>query len=187
MLRNQRSQGPKKVLLNLANLDLSLGGYQMIAQEEEAGIQSTQEEFEYMTVVDAHEEIERVKVNYGSVEVPKDENGHDHDIFNMLTQEVQYTDIQIELDRMKQKLENCIIKNQKEYATLWNNWYKKCEECEYDKISYDKVYNDMQTKIERLQAQLGDLKGKSSDTQCASNTLDLLSQKLKDENLSLEF
>ncbi|GKC74245.1 hypothetical protein Tco_1120128, partial [Tanacetum coccineum] len=56
-----------------------------------------------------------------------------------------------------------------------------------DKISYDKAYNDMQQKIERLQAQLGDLKGKSCDTQCASNTLDPLFQKLKDENVSLEF
>nr|GFD20572.1 hypothetical protein [Tanacetum cinerariifolium] len=34
-----------------------------IAQEEEAGIQSTQKEFEFMTAADAHEEIERVKVN----------------------------------------------------------------------------------------------------------------------------
>ncbi|GJW39786.1 hypothetical protein Tco_0065631 [Tanacetum coccineum] len=59
------------------------------------------------------------------------------------------------------------------------------EECKYDKILYDRAYNDMQTKIERLQAQLGDLKGKRSDTQCASNTLDLVSQKLKDENISL--
>ncbi|GJR27126.1 hypothetical protein Tco_1103358 [Tanacetum coccineum] len=36
---------------------------------------------------------------------------------------------------------------------------KKCEECKYDKISYDKAYNDMQQKIERLQAQLGEPKG----------------------------
>ncbi|GKE46127.1 hypothetical protein Tco_1477385, partial [Tanacetum coccineum] len=48
-------------------------------------------------------------------------------------------------------------------------------------------YNDIQNQIERLQAQLGDLKGKSSNTQCASNTLDHLSQKLEDENVSLEF
>ncbi|GJR42955.1 hypothetical protein Tco_1311058 [Tanacetum coccineum] len=32
------------------------------------------------------------------------------------------------------------------------------EQCKYDKILYDKAYNDMQQKIERLQAQLGDLK-----------------------------
>ncbi|GJT18649.1 gag-pol polyprotein [Tanacetum coccineum] len=99
-----------------------------ISQEEEAGIQSTQEE-------------------YGSTEVPKDENRYDHDIFSMLTHEVQYTDLQTELD----------------------------------------PYNDMQQKIEWLQAQLGYLKGKSSDTQCASNTLDPVSQKLEDENVPLEF
>ncbi|GJU11015.1 hypothetical protein Tco_1133411 [Tanacetum coccineum] len=48
-------------------------------------------------------------------------------------------------------------------------------------------YNNMQHQIERLQAQLGDIKGKSSNIQCASNTLDPLSQKLDDENVSLEF
>nr|GEY57887.1 RNA-directed DNA polymerase [Tanacetum cinerariifolium] len=47
----------------------------------------------------------------------------------------------------------------------------------YDKISYDKAYNDMQQKVERLQVQLGDLKGKSSDTPSASNTLDPLNHK----------
>ncbi|GJV23953.1 retrovirus-related pol polyprotein from transposon TNT 1-94 [Tanacetum coccineum] len=74
-----------------------------------------------------------------------------------------------------------------EYAKLWNDWYKKCEECKYDKTSYDKAYNDMQQKIERLQAQLGDQKGKSKDTPCVSNTLDPLSQKLENENVELEF
>nr|GFB02342.1 hypothetical protein [Tanacetum cinerariifolium] len=37
---------------------------------------------------------------------------------------------------------------------------EKCDECKYDKILYEKVYKDMQQKIERLQAQLGDFKGK---------------------------
>nr|GFA60477.1 hypothetical protein [Tanacetum cinerariifolium] len=110
------------------------------------GIQSTQEEFEFMAAADAYEETERVKVNYtlkdtlqqastsgtqsdnapiydsdGSTEIPKDENYYDHDIFNMLTHKVQYTDLQTELDRMKRKLETGIIKKEKEYATLWNN------------------------------------------------------------------
>ncbi|GJX03094.1 hypothetical protein Tco_0189010 [Tanacetum coccineum] len=50
------------------------------------------------------------------------------------------------------------------------------------------VYDsDRSTEIKRLQAQLGDLNGKSSDTRCASNTLDPVYQKLKDENVSLEF
>ncbi|GKE08852.1 gag-pol polyprotein [Tanacetum coccineum] len=159
-----------------------------IAQEEEAEIQSTQEECKFMAA-DAYEETERVKVNCtledtlqqastsgtqsdnapvydsdGSTKVPEDENYYNCDIFNMLTHEVQYTDLQTELDRTKEKLENCIIKKEKEYVVLWNNWYTKCEECKYDKIFQDKAYNDMQQKIERLQAQLGDLKGNSSDT-----------------------
>ncbi|GJY24739.1 hypothetical protein Tco_0398397 [Tanacetum coccineum] len=54
-------------------------------------------------------------------------------------------------------------------------------------IHYDKAYNDMQQKIERLQAQLGDQKGKSKDTPCVSNTLDPLPQKLENENVELEF
>ncbi|GJT18799.1 hypothetical protein Tco_0877505 [Tanacetum coccineum] len=100
---------------------------------------------------------------------------------------VDSSNLQTELDRTKERLENCIIKKENEYAKLWNDWYKKCEECKYDKISYDKAYNDMQHKIERLQAQLGDLKGKSTDTPCVSNTLDPLSQKLENENVELEF
>ncbi|GJT68921.1 hypothetical protein Tco_1028207 [Tanacetum coccineum] len=71
------------------------------------------------------------------------------------------------------------------FESLYNNL--AIEEYKYDKISYDKAYNGMQQKIERLQAQLGDLKGKSQDTPCVSYNLDPLSQKLEDENVSLEF
>ncbi|GKC74137.1 hypothetical protein Tco_1120020 [Tanacetum coccineum] len=45
----------------------------------------------------------------------------------------------------------------------------------------------MQQKIERLQAQLGDFKGKSQDTPCVSDTLYPLSNKLENENVELEF
>nr|GEZ24917.1 retrovirus-related Pol polyprotein from transposon TNT 1-94 [Tanacetum cinerariifolium] len=48
-------------------------------------------------------------------------------------------------------------------------------------------YNDMQQTIERLQAQLGNLKGKSKDTSCVSDTRNPLSQKLKNKNVELEF
>nr|GEV87571.1 putative ribonuclease H-like domain-containing protein [Tanacetum cinerariifolium] len=97
------------------------------------------------------------------------------------------SNLQTKLERTKERFENCIIKMENEYAKLWNDWYKKCEECKFDKISYDKAYQNMQQKIERLQAQLGDLKGKSKDTSCVSNTLNPLSQKLKNENVELEF
>ncbi|GJV56799.1 hypothetical protein Tco_1457804 [Tanacetum coccineum] len=70
---------------------------------------------------------------------------------------------------------------------LLNDLYHKIEECKYDKISYDKAYNDMQQNIERLQTQLGNLKGKSKDTSCLSDALDSLSQKLENKNVELEF
>nr|GFA25398.1 hypothetical protein [Tanacetum cinerariifolium] len=94
---------------------------------------------------------------------------------------VDTSDLQTKLERRKERFENCIIKKETEYAKLWNDWYKKCDECKYDKISYDKAYKDMKQKIERLQAQLGDLKGKSKDTSCVSDTRNPLSQKLKNE------
>nr|GEW48920.1 retrovirus-related Pol polyprotein from transposon 17.6 [Tanacetum cinerariifolium] len=100
---------------------------------------------------------------------------------------VDTSNLQTELDRTKERFENCIIKKENEYAKLWNDWYKKCEECKFDKISYDKAYNDMQQKIKWLQAQLGDLMGKCEDTPGVSDSLDHLSQKLENENVKLEF
>nr|GEV73647.1 retrovirus-related Pol polyprotein from transposon TNT 1-94 [Tanacetum cinerariifolium] len=100
---------------------------------------------------------------------------------------VDTSDLQTEVEHTKERFENCIIKKETEYAKLWNDWYKKYDECKYDKISYDKAYKDMQQKIERLQAQLGDLKGKSKDTSCVSDTQNLVSQKLENENVKLEF
>nr|GEX66724.1 hypothetical protein [Tanacetum cinerariifolium] len=100
---------------------------------------------------------------------------------------VDSSNLQTELERTKERFENCITKKENEYAKLWNDWYKKYEECKYDKISYDKAYNDMRQKIKRLQTQLGDQKGQSKDTLYISNTLDLLSQKLENENVELEF
>nr|GEY91224.1 hypothetical protein [Tanacetum cinerariifolium] len=100
---------------------------------------------------------------------------------------VDTSDLKTELERMKERFENYIIKKKTEYAKLWNDWYKKCNECKYDKFSYDKAYKDMQQKIKRLQAQLGDLKGKSKDTSSVLDTQNLLSQKLENENVKLEF
>nr|GEU64804.1 retrovirus-related Pol polyprotein from transposon TNT 1-94 [Tanacetum cinerariifolium] len=60
-------------------------------------------------------------------------------------------------------------------------------ELKHTKERFENSYNDMQQKIERLQAQLGYLKGKSKDTSSVSDTRNLLSQKLKNKNVELEF
>nr|GEU63240.1 reverse transcriptase domain-containing protein [Tanacetum cinerariifolium] len=121
-----------------------------ISLEKEAGIQSTQEEFKFMAAADAYEETKRVKVNCTSEDTLQQVSTSGTQSDNALYP------LQIKLERTKEKLENCIIKKEKEYAVLWNKWYTKCEECKYDKILYDKAYNDMQQKIKLLQAQLGD-------------------------------
>nr|GEU64771.1 hypothetical protein [Tanacetum cinerariifolium] len=102
------------------------------------------------------------------------------------TSVVDTSNLQTELEHTKECFENCIIKKENEYAKLWNDWYKKCDECKFDKISYDKAYKDTQQKIERLQAQLGDLKGKSKDTSSVLDTLNPLSRKLENKNVELE-
>ncbi|GJV55277.1 reverse transcriptase domain-containing protein [Tanacetum coccineum] len=60
---------------------------------------------------------------------------------------IDTSNLQNDLERTKEKLETCVIKKENEYALIWNKWYKKCEECKYDKILYDKAYNDMQHQI----------------------------------------
>ncbi|GKC33059.1 hypothetical protein Tco_1040353 [Tanacetum coccineum] len=87
-----------------------------IAQEKEAGIQSTQEEFNFMAAAGSCKETERANTNCTlennlqhastsgtqsdkapiydsnrSAEVYLSENCYDNDIFNMFTQEEQYT------------------------------------------------------------------------------------------------
>nr|GFA62522.1 hypothetical protein [Tanacetum cinerariifolium] len=95
---------------------------------------------------------------------------------------VDTSDLQTDLERTKECFENCIIKKETEYAKLWNDWYKKCNECKYDKISYDKAYKDMQQKIERLQAQLGDLKDSSKNTKFAKQPIVEILPKIGETN-----
>nr|GEY76865.1 retrovirus-related Pol polyprotein from transposon TNT 1-94 [Tanacetum cinerariifolium] len=141
----------------------------LIAQKEEAGIQLQVEEYDLTTAAADLDEIEEV-------------NGNCILMANLqqASSSGTQTDSTTVYDSDGSAEEN-------EYAKLWNDWYKKCEECKFNKISFDKAYNDMQQKIERLQAQLGDLKGKSKDTSCVLDTLNPLSQKLENENMELEF
>nr|GFA23101.1 hypothetical protein [Tanacetum cinerariifolium] len=123
--------------IKMQMVDDNVGNQQQlqIAQEEVAGIQSTQKEFKFITAADAYKVTKRVKVNCtsedtlqqasksgtqfdnapvydlnGSAGVHHYDNCYNKDIFNMLTQKVQYSDLQTELDCTKQKLESCIIK-----------------------------------------------------------------------------
>nr|GEV20064.1 retrovirus-related Pol polyprotein from transposon TNT 1-94 [Tanacetum cinerariifolium] len=148
----------------------------LIAQKEEAGIKLQVEEFDLMAAAADLDEIKEVNANCilmanlqqastldtqsdkapiydsdGSAEVHDYENYNDNEIFNMFTQEEQYTELlepipeqhqvpqnannvifetsvvatsnlQIELEHTKERFENCIIKKENEYAKLWSAW-----------------------------------------------------------------
>nr|GEX52019.1 hypothetical protein [Tanacetum cinerariifolium] len=72
---------------------------------------------------------------------------------------VDTLNLQTELECMKERFENYLIKKENEYAKIWNDWYKKCEECKYDKISYYKAYNDMSTKDQTVASSVGRSQG----------------------------
>nr|GEY47934.1 hypothetical protein [Tanacetum cinerariifolium] len=133
----------------------------LIAQKEEAGIQLQAEEYDLMAAAADLDEIKEVNANC---------------ILMANLQQASSSGTQTDSTPVYDS-----------DGSAENDWYKKCDEFKYDKISYDKAYKDMQQKIERLQAQLGDLKGKSKDTSCVSNTQNQVFQKLENANVELEF
>nr|GEZ90656.1 hypothetical protein [Tanacetum cinerariifolium] len=72
---------------------------------------------------------------------------------------VDTSDLQTELERTKERFENCIIKKETEYAKLWNDWYKK--ENAHLKTTYKNLFDSIsvsrvetETKIASLQNEL---------------------------------
>nr|GEY28242.1 ribonuclease H-like domain-containing protein [Tanacetum cinerariifolium] len=64
---------------------------------------------------------------------------------------------------------------------------QKSLELKIERLLKASVSHDIMSIVERLQAQLRDLKGKSNDTPSALNTLDPLNQKLESKIVELEF
>nr|GEX76556.1 hypothetical protein [Tanacetum cinerariifolium] len=97
--------------------------------------------------------------------------------------------LELEIERLLRAIVSQDIMSivQNNFVEDASNLQTKLEQCKYDKILYDKAYKDMKQKIERLQDQLGDLRGKMKDTLSVSNTLDPWSQKIENENVELEF
>nr|GEV55252.1 retrotransposon protein, putative, unclassified [Tanacetum cinerariifolium] len=82
-----------------------------------------------------------------------------------------------DLDEIEEVNANCILMANLQHASTSGTQLDKAPVYDTDGLA----------KVERLQAQLRDLKGKSSDTPNASNTLDPLNQKLKSNIEELEF
>ncbi|GKE40940.1 hypothetical protein Tco_1464345, partial [Tanacetum coccineum] len=136
---------------------------------------------------EAEESLEKIKFLEKEIErLSKASDNVDSNPVVLNITVIDEENLQTELVRTKEKMENYVIKKDKEFSELWNKWAKKCDECKYDKISYNNSYKDMQQKIERLQAQLEEVKGNSTTTSCVPKSHDSNVQKLKDENVALE-
>ncbi|GJZ83613.1 hypothetical protein Tco_0648786 [Tanacetum coccineum] len=182
----------------------------LIAQKEEAGIQLQAEEFDFMAAAGDLEEIKEVNANCilmanlqqaptsstqtdsapvydsdGSSKVHKYDNCYDNEIFNMFTQEEQYTEL------LEPILESYQVQpNNSHVMSIVSSVEQSTQNVKNANMTRFRMIKLIMTcnkSSNGLQAQLGDLKGKSKDTPCESDTLDSLSQILENENVELEF
>nr|GEV10825.1 retrovirus-related Pol polyprotein from transposon TNT 1-94 [Tanacetum cinerariifolium] len=189
----------------------------LIAQKKEAGIQLQAEEFDFMVAAGDLDEIEEVNANCilmanlqhastsstqldkalvydtdGSVEVQLNDNCYNNKIFNMFTQEEQYTDLLEPILKPQLVPRNDIHVTSVAPSMVQSGGTVETSSApnEETRALQETVYRnlvDLVAQVDRLQAQLRDLKGKSSDTPSASNTLDPLNQKLESKIVELEF
>ncbi|GKC69053.1 hypothetical protein Tco_1114936 [Tanacetum coccineum] len=174
-----------------------------IALREEAGIQLTQEEFDFMADAGAYEEIEvnatcTLKDNLQQASTSDTQTDKAPVLLEKHDPPVVY-DSEETLELAQEKADESLAKHkaleleiehllravvsQDIMSIVQNNSVVDTSNLQTDLESY----NDMQQKIKWLQAQLGDQKGKCKDTPCVSNTLDPLPQKLENEIIELEF
>ncbi|GJT86000.1 integrase, catalytic region, zinc finger, CCHC-type containing protein [Tanacetum coccineum] len=78
----------------------------LIAQKKEAGIQLQAEEFDLMSAAEDLDEIDKVNANYGSAEVQLHDNCYNDEIFNIFTQEEQYTELLEPIPKPQHVLQN---------------------------------------------------------------------------------
>nr|GEX67597.1 hypothetical protein [Tanacetum cinerariifolium] len=128
----------------------------------------------------------------GSAEVQLNVNCYDNQIFNMFTQEEQYTDLlePIPKPQLVPQNDNHVTSVAPSMVQSGGTVETSSAPNEETGAHQETVYRnlvDQVAQVKRLQAQLRDLKGKSSDTPSASNTLDPLNQKLELKIVELEF
>ncbi|GKB96520.1 hypothetical protein Tco_0982657 [Tanacetum coccineum] len=148
-----------------------------IAQKEEAGIQLTQEEFDFMADAGAYEEIERVNANCTlkdnlhqastsgtqtdkdpvydsdeSAEVHHSENCYDNDIFNMFTQEEQYTELLEPIPEPHQvpQNDNNVISEVSSVEQSGGTVEQHPATPEETRALYDSLYNNLAIEIEKV-------------------------------------
>nr|GEY99920.1 hypothetical protein [Tanacetum cinerariifolium] len=124
----------------------------LIAQKEEAGIQLQAKEFDLMAAAADLDEIEEVNANYGSAEVHNNEFFYDNEIFNMFTQEEQYTELLEpipEPHQVPQNAKNVIseVSSVEQNSRIAEQHPVNVEET---RVLYDSLYNNLAIEVEKV-------------------------------------
>ncbi|GKD55244.1 hypothetical protein Tco_1288631 [Tanacetum coccineum] len=148
-----------------------------IAQKEEAGIQLTSEEFDFMAATGAYEETKKVTANCnlqnnlqlasssgtqsdkapvydldGSAEVHHSENCYNNDIFNMFTQEEQYTELLEPIPEPHQVQQNdsnviSVVSSVEQSGGTVEQHPANIEET---RAYFESLYNNLATEVEKV-------------------------------------
>nr|GFC47161.1 hypothetical protein [Tanacetum cinerariifolium] len=148
-----------------------------VAKEKEAGIQNTQEEFKFMAAADAYEKIKKVTANCnlqdnlqqastsgtqsdkapvydpdGSTEVHRSEIFYDNDIFNMFTQEEQYTERLEPIPKPRHIPQNDsnVISKVSSMERGGETVEQHPANIEETRVLYDSLYNNLAIKVEKV-------------------------------------
>nr|GFA94004.1 hypothetical protein [Tanacetum cinerariifolium] len=171
----------------------------LIAQKEEAGMQLQAEEFDLMAVAADLNEIEEVKANGILMANPQQASTSGTQTDRALVYDsdgsTEYTELLepiLEPHQVPHNDNNVISEDssveQIKFVGDFKSLSKEADESLVQQKALElEIKRLLREVIKRLQAQLGDLKGKSKDTSCVSDTLNPLSQKLENENVELEF
>nr|GEU58970.1 hypothetical protein [Tanacetum cinerariifolium] len=124
----------------------------LIAQKEEAGIQLQAEEFNLMAAAADLDEIEEVNANYGSAEVHNYEDCYDNEIFNMFTQEEQYTELLEAIPESHQVPQNYnnVISEVTSVEQSGGIVEQHPENVEETRVLYDSLYHNLAIEVEKV-------------------------------------
>nr|GEV43292.1 hypothetical protein [Tanacetum cinerariifolium] len=124
----------------------------LIAQKEEAGIQLQDEEFDLMAAAADLDEIEEVDANYGSAEVHNYKDCYDNEIFNMFTQEEQYTELLVPIPETHQvpQNDNDIIYEVTSVEQSRGTIEQHPANVEETLVLYDSLYHNLAIEVEKV-------------------------------------
>nr|GEU67247.1 copia protein [Tanacetum cinerariifolium] len=162
----------------------------LIAQKEEARIQLQAEEFDFMAAAGDLDEIEEVNANcilmvnlqHASTSGTQLDKAPVYDTDGS-AEPIPEPQLVPQNDNHVTSVAPSMVQSR---STVETSSAPNEETRAHQEIVYRNLIGQV-AQVERLQAQLRDLKGKSSDTLSASNTLDPLNQKLESKIIELEF